>query len=483
MSFRKKISQNLMILLTGNVAASIFGVIRSFYVARFLSPAEFGVLNLINLVVGYANYIDLGTNNGGLFHSARMLGRGRVEESQSIREQLWLLTVLGAGTLSLVILSVSFIPWHSLDPYRVIMRFFSAGIFLYSVLNFFTVEARVREKFQLLGVSSGFSAVLCLILIILVTQNIRYDKVIAVAGVGLAGSLFAICVLATRLRVHFAKELDWSLLGQLLRTGLPLTIIPIIFTLFQSVDRWVLASLSERDEFGYYAFGTTLGTMLAIIPSTLAVVLSTHFIKNSSIENPGADSKVVKVSFLICSVCMAFIAGVAVLTMPYLLFYFFPQYVDAEKVISTLIFANCIIFPFPVASSFILANEKRRALAVGLATAAFLEAISVWGAYYAWGIYGAALAVMICYFSLAVFLISLVLLLLNGNIDELIKWVLLLFAPFAACYGVTQMIGIGELQRDSLGDFRQFLQSLGLYLVLSVLSFVVCGKFTLRKLL
>ena len=139
----------------------------------------------------------------------------------------------------------------------------------------------------------------------------------------------------------------------------------------------IVGVVSSR-EFGYYAFGTTIGVMLRTLPNTLALMLSTRLIQRfGKAKDPQDSSTMVLVSLWVSAYAMAFIVGGIVLILPCLLTYASPQYLPEEKVIGTLVIANSLLFSVPKTSSFLLANEKKRVLFATLCVATVAESILV----------------------------------------------------------------------------------------------------------
>ena len=449
-------------MLFGNVLSTLLGAARQLVLARFFTPAEFGVWNLLNLILSYANYADIGTNTGTLYRSSILIGEGNVVESVRVREKAFFFTLVFSVFLCVLFLVASVLS----DQHRTVLFFAGLAIPIFLLLNFLHVEARVRDSFRLLGLATILGAAACLIFTVGATFNAETKRVEVMLAAWLLGSALMVIFLASQLRVRLVAEFDWRLIWRLIRIGLPLTMMPIVFTLFQSVDRWIIVGKVSPKEFGYYAFGTTIGMMLSMLPNTLGVVLSTRLIQRFGKTNDPKDSSaMVLISLWVSAYVMAFIAGGIVLTFPYFLAYFFPEYLLGRDAIITIVVANCLLFSMPITTSFLLANEKKRTLLAVLCVSIVIESLFVFTAQRIAGIEGAAYAVLVCDVLLAICMVVVSVSVLQHKFSWHVKRIAALFFPFVACTATALLLGDRSVAVVPSIDIFPFLQSCVLYMI------------------
>lgn len=455
-------------MLFSTATTTLLGAIRTLVLARFLSPAEYGYFNIINMILNYVNYADLGTNSGVLYRSSVLIGEGKITESMDLRKSMLFFTMVLSGGLSAILFASLALPDYMVGSYATALFFAGVAIPIFLLQNYFHVEARVRDNFRLLGMATVLGTLASLIFTMLVVAfgaSTRRVEIMVITG--LAGAALSVMLLAGNLRMSIVRELDWGQIWRLMRLGIPLTIIPIAYVLFQSVDRWVIVNAVPSVVFGYYAFGTTIGMMLNMLPNTLATVLSTRLIRRFGRSQDPRDSSVMVLTALwLSAYSMAFIAGGIVLALPYLLAYIFPQFLPGTDVITILVVANGLLFAIPVTSNFLLASEKKGLLLVTLCGAILVESILVFVAQRAGGIEGASYAVLCCDTFLSIFLVGIACSLLDGRFSWHMRRMAGLFLPFAVCIASALLLKNSHMTGQFHIDGFSFMKSFALYVIL-----------------
>jgi O-antigen/teichoic acid export membrane protein len=247
-------------------------------------------------------------------------------------------------------------------------------------------------------------------------------------------------------RPALAWSIDWSAFRRLMVTGLPVSLLPIGFTLFQSVDRWIVASVVPASALGFYGLGAVLGLFLYMIPNTLAVVLFSKQIERfGATGDARASASLVSPPLLASGYFMAFVAGAATLTIPVIIFYLVPAYVPGTRVAMLQVTGNCLLFAVPVASSFLISAGVQRHVFLGLTVAVVVEAALVSVLVRTpWGIDGAALAVLLSDAVYGGVLAWLAVRMLGGTAAHRIRRVALCFLPFGICLPVAWLVSPGR---------------------------------------
>jgi len=463
---RKIIAQNTVILLTANIITNLIGAVRQLYIARVLTPTEFGVWNLVTILISYSNYADLGANTGLLYKAPRLLGQGRDKEAKNITEQIYLATWVILGGSSLFIFVVSFLPIELIEKYAWAIRLLSSGIIIFAFVNFYNVEARIRDDFLSLSIATIIGAVVSIALTVIFSFTIEENRVVAFAIAWLLGIGVGAVIIGIRFRIPVSLPLDWKLLWNVIRLGFPLSIIPIVFTLFQSIDRWLLAVIAQPEELGYFALGAVMGLFLCMIPNTLGVVMSARLIKSLGIKNNSIYStKIVVYSLWVSVYIMTIVTGGIVLCMPFILHYLLPSYMSGLYVLEILVVANCLLFPLPIATNFLLASHKMKALLLFNVSAILIEIFLILICYNLWGIQGAAWAVFVSDVILAIAILTLTMLLLNQSLIQSFLSVFNYYWPIILGVFVPVILINHQIEGNLMNDIFQLLISSLKYLL------------------
>jgi len=426
-----KIALSTIYLTLATIANAILGIFRQFFIASMLDPSQFGIWNLIRTFLGYANYSDFGANTGVLYEAPKHLGREQYEQAKEIRQQGFLFVLGISIILSFLVFSISFLPFESINNYSMIIRLSAVSILVFSLINFYNVEARIVGNFKILSMSMVIAGTVSLIFTVFVPMFIKENIVEWVAIAWLGGMFLSMIYLAANLRISALIKPNSILIRKILIVGFPLSLIPVVVILFRTADRWILTSVTSAIDFGYYAFGVTIGMFLYTIPSTLGVVLSTRLIKKyGATGNPATSSAMVTVSLLVSSYGMAFITGGVIIGIPFLLNNFLHSYLPGEDLIKIVIVANCVLFALPVTSNFLLSIERKKIVFAMLASMIVLEILLAWMFGSMYGVYGGALAILFVSLVGGVFFLISTFIVIKSNISEVILDTLKTILPF-----------------------------------------------------
>jgi O-antigen/teichoic acid export membrane protein len=422
-------------------------------------------------LLNYTNYGDLGINTGLILEVPKLIGQGNIEEAERVQRQAYTATLVVSGLIALLVISIAFIPFHSGILQTASILIVASAVLVLALLNYYHVVARFQERFGLIGLSIVITAIVATAGVVILGINMQHLRVEIVALIILLGFAAGALLLGIVMRPSLAWSLNRVDLRRLIKIGLPISLLPIAFTLFQSIDRWVVAILVPTQALGYYGLGTTLGVFLYMLPNALAVVLFTRQIERFGATNdPKASEPLVSPPLLFSGYTMALLAGGVALAMPYIIHYLVPAYWLGMRAAIFQVTGNCLLFAVPVASTFLISiGQQRRvfgALAIGIIVEAGLVFVLVQTP---WGIDGAALAVLISdavYGGLVAFL---ALRLFGGTMRQQLCRVASCFIPFAICLPVsTFLLSVNAVNGTLWNDLSRLV-------VYGIVYLVICG--------
>jgi len=375
---RPSIGRSTILLVGATAVSSALAVFRNFYVARYLLPASFGAWSLVNTLLYYAGYADVGVNAGLILEAPRLIGQGAIAESGRVQRQAFTATLMIGGGAALLVAAATWLSWLGAAEARPYVRIVALAIVVLALMNYYNVIARIRDMFGLISVSVIVMAVTASAGVVAASLAARGLGVGSVALVTTAGYAAAALTLALFARTAPAWPPDWSLALRLVKIGLPVSLLPIGFTLFLSLDRWIVAVLMPGADLGYYGFGALLGMFLYMIPSTLSVVLFTRQIERFGTTNdPRSLEPLVIPPIQLSGFLMAFLAGGVVLSLPVLVQDLLPQYRPGLAASMAQVAANGLLFTVPVGANFLISIGRRKVLFTALAAATAGKAVLV----------------------------------------------------------------------------------------------------------
>lgn len=478
---RSKLVSNTLFLFVGNIISSVLTIFRQFFIAAVLEPSQFGIWNLLRVLLGYAHFSDLGISSGALYEKSKYHGLNNFDKAKEVGfngfNSVLFLNIL----LSILVLILSFLKLPFLEDYTIILWLLSISLVTFSVSNFLNVEARVNHKFFNLGIFLIISSSVSLILSYICFKISSNYLMELFALSWIMGVAISTIFLIFSFPIKLSFNLDYKLIKQLFLIGFPISIVPILMLVFRTIDRWLLANIVSANELGFYTLGATIGLFLTTLPATIATTISPQLIENYSISNDSGSSKYLLLnSLFISGLLMAFIAGLLYLSLPFLINYFLQQYYSGIFIIQIVVMFNCIIFSLPITTNHLLSIGKKKILLaiLAFAIAIILIIINIFSSYFS--IIGLcyAIGVISIFFSLILVYISIHS--LSYRFINIVYLILLFHLPSVACIFLANYIMEDFIfTNDILNDLFSSITHIAVYIFISILF--LAGYFFISK--
>ncbi len=373
----------LLLSSTGTLQVSRLGL--NLVAAATLSVAAFGMWVLIQTLLVYTNYANLGILSGANRSIPVYLGRGDADAARN-DERAALGGSLLSGVAAALLLGV--ISWWLTASVPLALGV--AMLFgLQQPYLFYQVTLRSRMEFDR---ASAQQLILGLGLPILGLPLLLTNGVpgltLAFGAVYLAGSL--IPWLAWRRGL--APNLELRRLGVLMQSGIPIMITGLLFGVLISLDRWIILAVLGDREVGVYALAATLTGGLQLV----FVVLAQQFYPRIAMEfgrdgtSPALFTASLRISALSSAAVLPF--SLLLAAMGPILTLTFPAYQGAAAVLPVLA-AGSVVLALSNGFTNLLVAVGRYAILLG----AHVVAIAVGGgaalaaALAGWGIVGVAM--------------------------------------------------------------------------------------------
>ena len=261
----KKYFQNTSWLMIERVIRMGVALLMAAYVARFLGPDRFGLLNYAMAVVAMLDtFLSLGID--------RILVRELVKNPERKRKLLGTvfgLKFFGAGTIQ-ILLGI-WILAGGFDEYTAVMIMIiaSGGFFRsFQVIDFFyqsQVKSKHVVKIQLIQVLGN--ALFKIILIQINAPLHWFAFSIALEGIIIGGGLVYVYIRRGH-RIHKWK-FSWKLAGRLLKESWPLILYNLAIQIQVRIDQYMLGNMLGPEEVGHYSVAFRMIEAATIIPMVL----------------------------------------------------------------------------------------------------------------------------------------------------------------------------------------------------------------------
>lgn len=252
----------------GNVVVSLIGLVTSVFVARWTTPYELGLWNLVLLVSIYSPVLQLGVFNGLNRQLPYYIGRGEQGRAHDMAAAAYawclLLTVLSALATACFALGY----WWQ-GQTRNSMTALAIGLIITGswATQYLTVTYRTSAEFGRLAARNTVVALIGtpLTLLVMVWAYLGLmARAVLIALLG-AASLFV------RRPVRVAPRWNRALLLQLCKIGMPIWLLGQLGVFFLTLDRLVLAD-SPLD-LGYFSISIQASAFASMVPTAITMVM------------------------------------------------------------------------------------------------------------------------------------------------------------------------------------------------------------------
>lgn len=312
------------------VAATILSAgihfIYSIYVKAYVQPLEYGMYSTCMLLQTYMAYLQLGSLNAFNRDYPQLIGAGKQEEAKKYRDTVF-----------------SFL----ISVYLIALTLTAVGIFLFR--NFQSMDNRLAFGFVL-------TAVLTTVTIVenygnyrsRIDKGFKYTSVVTLLELGSIPvglilipklgyyAIYITAIVAMIIGIifyfkpsykDFKYTIDKNILKMVLISGMPLLVNGLIWTVVNSIDKFVILGFIDTEALGVYGIAQNAFSYMVLIPSAMSQLF---YVKMGKEYGKTGDVKIlVDVSMKFSSVLAvitSLIALVAYFFLSILVDQFMPKY-------------------------------------------------------------------------------------------------------------------------------------------------------------
>lgn len=333
-----------------------FGFVRNLLIAKFLSPADYGVWVLITLVLTYGDQIHLGLRHFG--DKAIPYQRGRGEATAPLANEIFSgILFFSFGAILLLLAFAAFA--RGLDA---AMRagLLIAGIIIIAdqVNRFYYMIMRAHNEFIRASKTESFYELWRTLFLIGGVVMFKFQG--ALAGLALSSLLMTI-YFSWRYRPSYRFNWTGHRLWDLLQQSWPLFINGLLFILLSNLDRLAAALALPSHELGLYGLVALLAAVAFNAAQAVGVVVYPRFS-----EQFGRHGKVQELEIFFTHVLRAtsylvppLVVGVF-LSAPFIITGFLPAYREAIPAIFLLMPGAYFFALVQLPASFLMATDHNR---------------------------------------------------------------------------------------------------------------------------
>jgi O-antigen/teichoic acid export membrane protein len=335
-------SSGVLIFQFSRVAVNILS-------ARTLGPEKYAPWNVMQPVLAYYALLTLGIPNAMNREVPFLMGAGKSPEAQKVADTSFtsLCLLLLAGFAVCAPLSTTDIGGLN----RSSLFIFAILLVVWQFYNFGQVILKSRIEFKRMSFQLALFGAVYPILTLWGTNKFGFNGFL-LGNVITAALVVGFIFLVSPLKVHWSLDINRTL--GLVRIGWPIMGAGLLFVVFMSTDRWLIASLLGRTALGFYTLAAIASSLLYIIPSIVGQQIYPRMAHQYGKTNDVRKLKRymfyqigLNLSILVPIVSVAFV------TLPLLVERYMPAFsggITAARIILVGLIPLCLVSPF---SSFL----------------------------------------------------------------------------------------------------------------------------------
>ena len=258
--YRKKVVRDFSAVVGLNFALKPIQFIKSFIVAKYLGPADYGILASVQLIQMLNKYGNLGFNATASREVGNALGAKDLTKVELIKNTAYSSEVVLSFILFIIGLGSSLFVDSKIISILIILA--STGLLAAKLRGVLSTEAAIHKKFILISKITFFSSLIGSIIIII---SVPFLKIYAVLLTNIFISVFAIIFFLKYLTFKFSFKIDKKELKRILGISIPLAMGTFAQGSFKYAERILIISFLGTVSLGFFSFAIMVVSQFSIM--------------------------------------------------------------------------------------------------------------------------------------------------------------------------------------------------------------------------
>jgi O-antigen/teichoic acid export membrane protein len=395
----QKIISNINWLLFDRVLRMGVGLFVGVWVARYLGPEKFGIINYSLALVGlFGAFAGLGLDS----IVVRDIVKSPTEKNSLMGTAFVLKLLASIFSFLLCAITIYFLKDDFLIRISVIIV---AGALVFQSLDIIRVwfGSQIKSKYIVIAQDSAFIIVSSIKVFFLVSKAPFIFFVGAILGeIILASVGLLLCYRLTHESV-FKWKFKLNIARKLLVDSWPLMLSTFAVVIYMRIDQIMLAQMLGEHSVGIYSAAVKISEIWYFIPMIVSTSLYPRFIELYGLDKEIYTKKLVKVMSLFFWISLVVASIVFLFSTHIISILFGTEYIAAASVLSIHIFAGIIVSTSVIfGQRYILKNQQKISL-YGTVVGAIMNIILNFILIPTYGVKGTAIATLISYFVPTIF--------------------------------------------------------------------------------
>lgn len=345
----------------------------SIFVKAHIDPLEYGMYSTCLLLKTYLSYIQLGSLNAFNRDYPQIVGAGDLDKAKKYRDTTFTylssIFITAAVVASLVIIIIG--NTNGLDKRYILGLILSTIITATTILeNFLSSRVRIDGSFKYTSI---------VIVVELLSVGVGFVLIPWIGYYGLycvtIGSMVIGIVMYYRKGISDINfSIDKTLLKSIIISGMPLLINGLIWTIVESIDKFVILGFMNAERLGMYSIAQMAFSYMILVPSAMSQLFYVNLGKAYGASGSKEELNRVAVKYtLVIAVVIGFFVQIAYFFIRPAVEWVMPKYADGVKSAQFLMLGLAIYAPTMVNGNILTILKKNAALLRGSLYLCFLN--------------------------------------------------------------------------------------------------------------
>ena len=254
-------------MMGANILIKPIQVTKSFIVAKYLGPEDYGILKSVELIQMLNKFGDLGFNSTVIRDIGSKRGEKSEEEIQDIKNNAYSAELVLSFTLFIIGLFSNFFFQSVIIRHAIILS--SIGLLTLKLNNLFNTEAILNKRFKLISKLVIIQGLLNSVLII---ATVSFIKIYAVLIFPILSTVIILFIFYKKMNIPFEFKFTKLRLQNIFKTSLKFTSGTLAFGVFRYTERIIVISFIGLQAVGFFGFADTiLGLFVTIFLTNIKV--------------------------------------------------------------------------------------------------------------------------------------------------------------------------------------------------------------------
>lgn len=258
--FKKKVTKDFLAVVLSNVALRPIQFLKSFVVAKYLGPTDYGLLKTVELIQMLNKYGSLGFNTTASREVGNLLGENDKVKVDIVKNTAYSSEIILSILLFIIGLTSSlFVESKNIVILIVLASF---GLLFSKLRGILATEAVIQKKFVLTSKITFYTVSIASVVVII---TVPFLKIYAVMLTNILIGVFAIIFYWRLMSFNFKFTIHKNTFKKILSISIPLTIGTLALGSFQYAERILLIKYLGMNSLGLYVFAAMITGQFTVI--------------------------------------------------------------------------------------------------------------------------------------------------------------------------------------------------------------------------